>query len=130
MSQIRASFHHDGLAAGPVDVEFELIRLHAKGGIAALNLRKPWCCRNIAKRRIPVSGPRQVIDGCIGVTAEHIGTKAEGIAFEINSLQAGAVVERIVHEGGDAVGDGNAGADYKPTRLSVLRNTGRTRFLL
>jgi hypothetical protein len=36
VGQIRAGFHDDGLAAGPVDTESELIVMHAKTAIAGL----------------------------------------------------------------------------------------------
>ena len=76
-----------------------------------------WICgfegpqrRTTAKRGVPARGPRQVIDGRIVVTVEHIRiTKAGGVALEIDSRQAGAVSERIVPDAGDAIGDRDAG---------------------
>ena len=95
--------------AGPGDGEPELIRPHAEAGIAGLHLRVPQRGRTTAKRRAPARGPRQVIDGRIVVTVEHSRTNAGGVTLEIDSCQAGAVIERIVSDAGDAVGDRDAG---------------------
>ena len=71
---------------------------------------RPRGCRKPAKRRrVPARRPRQVIDGRIVVTVEHIRTKAGGVTLEIDSCQAGASAERLVPDAGDAVGNRNAG---------------------
>ena len=109
IGQVRAGFHHDDHVAGPGDDEPKLIRPHAKAGIAGLHLRLPQRGRTTAKRRAPARGPRQVIDGRIVVTVEHIRTNAGGVTLEIDSRQAGAASERLVPDAGDAVGDRDAG---------------------
>src|SRR5205085_2538183 len=103
-------FHHHDPAAGPGDVESKLIRLHAEARIAGLHLRQPQRGRTTAKGRAPARGSRQVIDSRIGVTVEHIETnKAWGVALEMDSCQAGAVIDRRGADAGDTVRNRDAG---------------------
>ena len=93
IGQIRAGFHHDDHVAGPVDGEPKPIRQHAKAGTAGLHLRVPQHGRKtgIGGEGTPARGPRQVIDGRIGVTGEHRRIATGGVALEIDSRQAGAL---------------------------------------
>src|ERR1039458_1173135 len=58
VSQISAGFHYHRLPAGPVDIEAELIRLHAKAGISGLRLRQPERGWTTGKRCAPTRGAR------------------------------------------------------------------------
>ena len=41
IDHVRARFNQHSSAAGPGDIESELIRMHAKGGVLGLHLRRP-----------------------------------------------------------------------------------------
>src|SRR2546430_871592 len=69
--QIRGSFHDNGHAAGPIDVESELICPDPEAGIARLHLWEPEHGWRSAQSWTPSSRARQVIHGCIDVTFEH-----------------------------------------------------------
>ena len=84
IAQIRAGFHHERLASGPVDVESELIRLHAKAGVAGLHLRQPQRGQDagIVGEVTPPRGSRQVIDDHIVITVKHIPTSASHLSLK------------------------------------------------
>lgn len=61
-AQVGASFHYDGNARCPGDVESKLIRSHTKAAAASLGLRIPEHRWTAAKRRAPACGSRQVVN--------------------------------------------------------------------
>ena len=67
-----------GMLAVPGDGEAEPIGPHAEAGVAGLDLRVPQRGRTTAKGRAPARGARQVIDGRIVGTVEHISNQRWG----------------------------------------------------
>ena len=87
--RVRAGVHRHVHAAGPTDVEPELIRLHA----GVLGQRLPQRSWTVAESRAPPSLSRQVVDRRADRPGEHIWintVNTEGITPEIDTGQAGA----------------------------------------
>ena len=103
IDQIRAGFDDDDQVARSGDGESKLIRYHSE----ILRLRVPEHGRPTAKRCAPAGGSGHVVDDRIVCIVERIRSQAGGIPQAIDARQA-AGRERIVPDGGDAVGDRDA----------------------
>jgi hypothetical protein len=119
IDQSGRGFNDDGHAAGPGDIEPELIRTHAEARAECLHLRQPGHSGTTGKRRAPARRVREIMDRRLGVTAKHRAIRRRRVAEEISIRQVGTRTERITGDVADAVGNRDAGQAGIPGKRIV-----------
>lgn len=108
VGQIRAGFHYQGGVGCPGDAKTEGVVLNAKSATHDDGVC-PDCGRPFCKGGPPACGAGEVKNGDVVCAFEHKIANAWSIPLKVCCRQVGAILECLMTDVGDAVGDRNAG---------------------